>query len=331
MTVSIIIAVKTWQKNLEECVERCLRLDFPDFEILILPDSDDGTHPLSSKMKIIPTGAITPPKKRDMGLVHARGEIIAFLDDDAYPVRGWLKNAVKNFQDEEVAAVGGPAVTPADDDLRQKASGIIYASWLTSGRFVYRYVPRGKRLVDDYPSCNLLVRGSILRKAGGFNTDFWPGEDTKLCLEITKVLGKKIVYDPEVLVYHHRRRLFLPHLKQVANYSLHRGYFVKRHPETSRKFVFFIPSIFVAVLLSGLILSLFSHFVKIAYFFGIVTYLTIVLIASIINGLRLHQEETKPRKAILMGFVFAGTILTHVVYGIYFIKGLFSRKLKEEA
>jgi GT2 family glycosyltransferase len=328
MTVSIIIAVKTWAKNLEECIGKCLELDFSDFEIIILPDFQEGAHPqaiantYNSKgtvpIKVIPTGPITPPKKRDIGIIHAKGQIVAFIDDDAYPRRDWLKNALENFKDNDVAAVGGSSVTPQDDSLRQKASGLIYASPLVSGRYIYRYLPRQKLQVDDYPTCNLLVRKSVLEETGGFNTNFWPGEDTKLCLDITQGLGKKIIYNPGVLVYHHRRQVFLPHLKQVANYGLHRGYFAKRYPANSLKIAYFIPTLFLLALVAGAILSAFFTPLRILYLWGLSLYLILVFIFSISKELR------------LLPMIFSGIILTHITYGIYFLKGFLSSKLKEE-
>jgi len=286
--------------------------------VLILPDQSFAPLP-DKRVRIIPTGDITPPKKRDIGIKEARGEVIAFLDDDAYPPQGWLKNALRNFQDPQVAAVGGPAVTPASDTILQKASGAVYASRLVSASFVYRYLPKKRREVEDYPSCNLIVRRSVLEELGGFNTDFWPGEDTKLCLDITKKLGKKIIYDPGVLVYHHRRSFGLQHFRQVANYALHRGYFVKRHPQTSFKFSYFVPSLFTAALIFGGAASFFSAPLRIAYLCGLLLYIAAVFGASILKGLTLFP------------FVFFGIIFTHLAYGIWFLKGLFSARLKEES
>ena len=109
----------------------------------------------------------------------------------------------------------GPGVTPPNDSVFQKAGGWVSASFLGGGPAAsHRFFPRKKREVDDYPSMNFVVRKSDFRAVDGFNSRFWPGEDTKLCLDLTKKLGKKIIYDPEVLVYHHRRSLFVPHLKQ---------------------------------------------------------------------------------------------------------------------
>ncbi|MEK6567518.1 MAG: glycosyltransferase [Candidatus Omnitrophota bacterium] len=316
MTVSIIVAVKGDNPNLRECIESCLRLDYPDFEILVLPDNDlILSYP---KTRVIPTGEVTPPIKRDMALSWAKGEILAFLDDDAYPDKDWLTKALRHFESPEIAAVGGPAVTPDSDSLMQKASGGVYCSLLMSGQYVYRYLPKKERFVDDYPSCNFLVRKTAMRELGGFNTKFWPGEDTFLCLRIVQDLKKKIIYDPGVLVYHHRRGLLGGHLKQIANYALHRGYFAKRFPQTSFKFTYFIPSIFLAGLFVGLALTCFYPTFKPIYISAVIFYLIPVFISSI------------SRDFLLIFPVFWGIIFSHLIYGIYFLKGLFSGRLKEE-
>ena len=282
----------------------------------------------TAPVKIIPTGPLKPADKRDIGLKHARGEIVAFIDDDAYPAKDWLKAAVLNFSDPGVAAVGGPAVTPPEDDLRQKASGSIYASLMVSGNFLYRYLPGKRRKADDLPSCNFIVRKSVLDELGGFDTCFWPGEDTKLCLDIAHKLKQKIIYDPGVLVYHHRRRVFKPHLKQIANYALHRGYFVKRFPETSLKLSYFVPSIFVTGLLFGPLLGLLFCQVKLLYIVCIVLYLITAFLSSLAAG-------TVPERGLSLSFiklaamVFAGIILTHLTYGVFFLKGLLAKEIKQ--
>ena len=256
--VSIIIPVKEINAYIREAVPKHLELDYPDFEILILPDHNSGES-FSSQVRIIPTYPRTgPADKRDIGAQEADGEILAFIDDDAYPRSDWLKNAVKYFDDEEVVAVCGPGVTPESDSVWQKASGWIQASRLGGGNCTYRFVPQRKRWVDDYPSMNFIVRKSDFEAVGGFDSHFWPGEDTKLCLDLTYKLGKKIIYDPEVLVYHHRRALFRPHLRQIGRYGLHRGHFARVLPRTSRRLSYFIPSLFTIFVLATP-LFFFSH------------------------------------------------------------------------
>ena len=319
MKVSIVIACKNFNPYLEECLRHCLNLDYPDYEIIVLPD-ERFNYP-DQRVKIIPTGKVTPPVKRNKILEIPLGDIIAFIDDDAYPDKDWLKIAKIYFDDSEIGALGGPGVTPQNDNLRQWASGVIYESYLVSDGFTYRYRPKKKREVDDYPSCNFLTRREIFKEIGGFKTKFWPGEDTFLCLEIIKKIHKKILYVPELIVYHHRRPVFLPHLKQVSNYALHRGYFAKRFPETSFKVSYFVPSLFVLTLiLLGIIhLKLF--------FLLLFSYLASVFLSTLFSLINLKIKNNPCRLFI---FVFFGIILTHLTYGIFFLKGILARKLKEE-
>jgi cellulose synthase/poly-beta-1,6-N-acetylglucosamine synthase-like glycosyltransferase len=314
--VSIIIPCKSVGDYAEECVAYCNQLDYPDFEIIVLPDELPENVSLSG-VTIIPTGPVGPSQKRDLAGSRSTGEIFAFIDDDAYPQRDWLTHAVLPFSDDKVGAVGGPAITPPSDALLLQASGAVYQSLLGGGPHAYRYVPGSRREVDDYPSCNLLVRKSVFLEAGGFGTEYWPGEDTKLCLAITKHLGKSIAYEPKALVYHHRRNLFRGHMKQVASYALHRGFFVKRFPETSRRLSYFMPSLFVVGLLAGLPF-LFVSGLRELYLAAIGLYLALVIISSAVVSIR------HPRLFIL---VIVGTIFTQLTYGAWFLKGLTSRSL----
>jgi len=313
--ISIIIPAKDNNPYLEECISHCKKLDYSPFEIIILPDNPFPTN--WKDVKVVPTGPIGPSEKRDKGIKMAKGEILAFLDDDAFPSPDWLKNAAPHFQNKEVAAVGGPAVTPPTDNLKQKASGFVYSSFLGGGNHRYRYLPTSLREVDDYPTCNLLIRKSILEELGGFGSLFWPGEDTVLCLNITQKLGKKIIYDPSALVYHHRRPLFLPHLKQIKNYALHRGYFVKHFPETSLRLSYLLPSLWVSALVGGTFISLFNSFLRVFFLSLVLLYLGLVFLSSM-----------RPKYLRVSLLVFPGIILTHLTYGTFFIQGLMMRRLQ---
>jgi cellulose synthase/poly-beta-1,6-N-acetylglucosamine synthase-like glycosyltransferase len=318
--VSIIIPVKRINNYIRESVSHILKLDYDEFEIIILPDEADTE--VFSETRIIATGPVGPAEKRDIGSKNAKGEILAFLDDDAYPRSDWLKNAVRHFENPDIGAIGGPAVTPADDSIWQKASGAVFASWLASGKYDYRYIPRNSREVDDYPSVNLIVKKDIFNKAGGFDSNYWPGEDTKLCLDITKKLGKKIIYDPDVLVYHHRRPLFLSHLRQVSRYAFHRGYFAKILPETSLRFGYFVPSLFFLGLFLGGILSAVHNAIFLLYITILLMYIVMLLGTAMLITLR--------EKDIFIGtLAVPGIFLTHLVYGYNFIKGLLEIRYKK--
>ena len=109
MDFSIVIACKGDNPYLQESITHCLSIN-ASFELLVFPDTP-FTHP-SNKVKIIPTGKIGPAEKRDLALKHAKGEFLAFLDDDAFPSKEWLSSALPLFNDPQVGAVGGPAGPP---------------------------------------------------------------------------------------------------------------------------------------------------------------------------------------------------------------------------
>ncbi|WP_246803962.1 glycosyltransferase [Desulfosarcina cetonica] len=281
--------------------------------MILLPDADApelGEIARNHRVSVIPTGPVNPSVKRNIGAARATGRILAFLDDDAFPETDWLASAAKNFADETVAAVGGPAVTPVGSPLTERAGGNVYASRVVSGAYRYRYVPHRFQDVDDYPSCNLFVSRKVFFQVGGFSSQHWPGEDTLLCRAIVLDTGKRIVYDPHVVVEHQRRPLFQKHLAQVARYALHRGYFVKRWPENSLRVAYFVPSLWVLFCLSGALVWQVPY-AREGYLTVVGLYLLLIAIFSV--------HLLRPLETLL---TILGSIATHVVYGSFFLKGL---------
>jgi hypothetical protein len=102
------------------------------------------------------------------------------------------------------------------------------------------------RDVDDLPAYNLFVRTETLREIGGWGSKLYGGEDTMTCLRLVQS-GYRLVYDPGVLVFHHRRPILLPLVRQVANVGRHRGHFARALPATSRRPIYFAPTVGVAL------------------------------------------------------------------------------------
>jgi cellulose synthase/poly-beta-1,6-N-acetylglucosamine synthase-like glycosyltransferase len=255
-----------------------------------------------------------------MGVDMAEGEIVAFIDGDAYPDRDWLQNSLKYFDNPQVAAVGGPGLTPDSDNTMQKASGEILSSFLGAGPLSFRHSAKLARKCDDLPTVNLIVRRSTFKEMGGFNSAYWPGEDTKFCLDLVHGLGKDALYAPDVVVYHHRRLLFRPHLKQIAGYGLHRGYFAKKFPETSRRLLYFVPTIFVVWIPVASLIGYFDESLRLLSLFPLLAYILLIGIGAMTVGF-------KRRSLNLVGPVFVGAVATHVWYGAFFLRGLLSRKI----
>jgi cellulose synthase/poly-beta-1,6-N-acetylglucosamine synthase-like glycosyltransferase len=311
--VSIIIPCKEIDAYTKQCVDYCRKLDYENSEILLLPD--DACENIEG-VRVIDTGCVTPGRKRNTGIANAEGEFCAFIDSDAYPSKDWLRNAVKYFDDPMVAGVGGPGLTPEQDSFMQRASGHVLSSFMV-GSISRRYKAERVYESDDIHSCNFIARKTVLKEAGGWNEKYWPGEDTLICLAIKK-LGKKLVESSDVVVFHHRRSLFRPHLTQVCRFGEHRGFFAKRFPENSLKLNYFFPSLLVLSLIAGVLLPFFFSFLVYIVVLGVAVYLALSLLGAVL--------QVKKVKLILL--VWLGIIVTHIVYGVYFLSGLVRRDLK---
>ncbi len=315
--VSVVIACPGASEVLDACLKGIEEQAWPDIEAIVLPDEPTGKK-WPSFVREIPTGKVRPAEKRNLGIEAATGEIVAFVDDDATPLQGWLEYAIPYFSDTEIGAVGGPGLTPPDDSFMSKMGGRVYANFLVSGPYRRRYTPTRVCDEDDLPSCNLLVRKDILSELGGFNTEFWPGEDTILCLGIVRLLNCRMLYDPRVQVTHHRRPLFLPHLRQVGRYAKHRGFFVRRFPDTSRRISYMLPSLFLVGVVVGLPLSFVHPVFKWIYMAVLAVYLFLTLVSS-------HYL----RNPLGWLVTWAGVVATHLTYGFFFLRGLFSRSMEK--
>ena len=183
---SIVIPLYRKTAQFYEAVDGCLELNYQNIEIIVVVDLGVSMPLKHPKLKIIKTKRkITGhAEKRDLALKIVGGEYIAFLDDDSYPAIDWLENALKEIKRKKVKVVCGPGLTPPSSGVSQKLTGAILSSRFGSGPFYYRFAKGRPHFVDDYPAYNLIVAKEVLDKVGGFNSKFYGGEDTALCIKI---------------------------------------------------------------------------------------------------------------------------------------------------
>jgi len=127
----------------------------------------------------------------------ARGEILAFLDDDAVADKEWLEVLADAYQDERVGAVGGspipvfetgrPAWFPAQFD------------WVFG--CAYDGVPTSRAPFPHLIGANMSVRRALLERVGGFGSD--NHDDMDMCHRVAHVMGADaVVYEPAATVHH---------------------------------------------------------------------------------------------------------------------------------
>jgi GT2 family glycosyltransferase len=159
---------------------------------------------------------------RNMGVHEANGTIIAFTDDDCIVDRYWVASISKEFcSDESIAGIGGRV------ELYNKMDRPVSIR-VHEGRMILSSVDRLFNLIIG---CNMAFARPIFDEIGVFDTDFGAGtkfastEDIDLLYRAYKK-GLKIIYSPEVLVYHNHGRRSDEQIKTLyKGYAIGRGAF----------------------------------------------------------------------------------------------------------
>jgi len=248
--VTVVIPCVEVDPLTARCVHDCATL-FPGVEVLVFSDiPDDGGRVAGMRgVRVAVTGKVTIAKKRNMGAAASSRPYLGFIDSDAYPTEGWVANAVDVLEREaDVWAVGGPNLSPMDRPAGERYVGLALKSLLVSGKWIYRKRIEPARLVDDLPSCNLIVRRDQYMTLGGMDEALITGEDMEFCARL-RAAGGAILYTPNVLVFHKARDL-----KNFITQRLTYGTSVPRLVHRRRDFDFLVlclPAAFVAFIATG--------------------------------------------------------------------------------
>jgi cellulose synthase/poly-beta-1,6-N-acetylglucosamine synthase-like glycosyltransferase len=149
----------------------------------------------------------------------ARGQILAFIDDDCYPAPDFLQQIWKSFEDPFIGYISGRIVLhdPSDYPITINES-------TTPRNFPARsFIPSGA-----IQGANMAFRRSILIEIGGFDPLFGPGawfaaaEDVEAASRASD-LGWMGQYCPNVIVRHHHRRKASDVPALCKSYAIGRG------------------------------------------------------------------------------------------------------------
>ena len=330
--VSVVIATLTINDYLTQHNLPALAAQrYKQFEVIVLPnersDNDESLLAHYPWLRIIPTHNVTrPAAKRDIGVRHAKGEIIAFLDDDAFPSPRWLQRAVHFFQKKRVAAVCGPGILPTNAQRWERVFDALLTTWLGSGGLSYRFQAEKPRFVDDYATMNFLITKKAFERVGGFDSNYWPGEDSKLCEDLVHVHNEQIYYHPEVLVHHHRRNDLKGFLKQHGQYGYHRGGFIGHGDRNSFRWFYPVPTLFVLYLLAAIGFGVATFFYPLLlnpWLIGIVYAPLVVYLLWLFSlGTSIYKKTRSLHTTLMAPLVL---FAMHLVYGVHFVRGLLKR------
>lgn len=316
--ISVIIPASADEKVIGKCLDSIFTQKYPKnrFEVILVTSSNNKpSFQQRYPLKII-YADVSPGAKRNIAAKKATGSILALCDDDVIVHQDWLGNLVSNFKDPTVAVVGGPNPSSPNASFRERCSGYILSSFLGSASMSTRYRSASFAVKEaeetDLISCNMAVRKCVMEKFE-FPEEIWPNEENVFCYRVKKS-GYKLLYDPKVIVWHRRRPIFLPHVKQVFRYGRGRGQMMRIYPHSS-KIVHTFPSLFILSLLAGALLSSLNGFVFTVYSVAMLAYFVIVLLTSA----RIAVKERDSKAFFLLPSAF---FLHHCAYGLGLLKGL---------
>ena len=247
VSVTILIPSYNSAATIRDTIASLLAQDFDEpHEIIVVDSSSDETPRIiadefptpsfenghsDGMVRLIHLDEQTDPgTARNLGLVQARGEIVACIDADCIAPPDWLGRMV-------TAQRAGHPVVGGTIENGNPESIIAWAGYLGEFR---EWLPVGKaRLVNHVPTCNISYRRSIFARFGGFPTEFYPQEDLLFHWRLAQH-GVPIWFDPHIRVRHVHRstwRAYNRHLRRIGRITARvlkltdgEGVFVARSP-----------------------------------------------------------------------------------------------------
>jgi O-antigen biosynthesis protein len=224
--ISVILCTYNGAATLRDCLNGLLAMDYPNFEVIVVNDgSTDSTAAIVQEygFKVIRTENRGLSSARNTGLQAASGEIVAFIDDDAYPDCHWLTYLATTFMNTTHAGVGGPNIPPPGD-------GAI-AECVANAPGGPIHVLLSDQEAEHIPGCNMAYRTATLRAIGGFDTQFrTAGDDVDICWRLQE-RGQTLGFSPAAVVWHHRRNSVRTYWKQQKGYGKAEALLEQKWPE----------------------------------------------------------------------------------------------------
>jgi glycosyltransferase involved in cell wall biosynthesis len=224
--ISVVVCSYNGANTIEETLLALSKLNYPDYEVIVVNDgSTDATSIIAPKygVSLIQSENKGLSSARNLGMEAATGEIIAYIDDDAYPDPDWLKFLAASFMRTDHAGIGGPNIAPDGDGI--VADSVAHAP----GGPVH--VLLSDEVAEHIPGCNMAYRLDRLREIGGFDPHFKiAGDDVDICWRLQD-RGWTLGFSPAAMVWHHRRDSIRAYWKQQTEYARAEALLAEKWPQ----------------------------------------------------------------------------------------------------
>jgi GT2 family glycosyltransferase len=226
--ISVAICSRNGSRTIRDTLSALQHLEYRDFETIVVDDgSTDGVAQIAreyaSVRVIVHETNQGLSSARNTALEAATGEIIAYIDDDAYPDPHWLTYLAATFLQGDWVGVGGPNLPPPGDG--QIADCVANAP----GGPVHVLV--SDQEAEHIPGCNMAYWVDRLKAIGGFDRRFRAaGDDVDICWRLQN-RGWKIGFSPAAVVWHHRRNSIRTYWKQQKGYGKAEALLEAKWPE----------------------------------------------------------------------------------------------------
>jgi len=224
--ISVVVCTFNGQRTIRDCLDGLCKLRYPDYEVIVVDDgSTDKTAAIAREydFRIISTENRGLSAARNTGLAAATGEIVAYIDDDAFPDPDWLSYMAATFLKTRCAGVGGPNIPfPEDGPI---------ASCVAKAPGGPACVLLADTEAEHLAGCNMAFRKSWLEAIGGFDPQFRvAGDDVDVCWRLRE-RGGRLCFSPAAMVWHHYRNSVRAYWKQQTGYGKAEGLLERKCPE----------------------------------------------------------------------------------------------------
>jgi GT2 family glycosyltransferase len=215
---SVIVPTFNRADRLARCLEALAAQAHPDFEVIVVDDgSPKPVAPICEafgpRVRCIRQQNAGPARARNTGAMAARGEFLAFTDDDCRPRPGWLVALHEAHGNQERRMIGGLVINGLPCNRYASASQALCD-------FLYDWFDASKGAMPFFTSNNLALSREGFVRLGGFDTTFEraAAEDRDLGLR-WREQGGELAYAPDAVVDHYHEMSLRKFWRQHANYG----------------------------------------------------------------------------------------------------------------